>query len=138
MSVAVVTSEVESNTGHVIRFSVSIYCRMSFVMLHCSSIVGGYETHEANSGENKETSMGNFVPGELMMMDFAYFSVTSIRGYVDYFSITCQATGNGFVFAVPNKSSPLVLIAWIVGVQKRKGRPIRHVRFDEGGELARS
>lgn len=57
--------------------------------------------------KNKETSMGNFVPGELMMMDFAYFSVTSIRGYVDYFSITCQATGNGLCFCRSQQTSTI-------------------------------
>ena len=88
--------------------------------------------------KNRETNMGPFKPGQLMMMDFAYFSITSIRGYVAYFSITCQSTGYGFVFAVPNKRPPLSLIAWIAECLKRQGRPISFVRFDEGGELARS
>ena len=88
--------------------------------------------------KNKETHMGTFRPGQLMMMDFAFFSCTSIRGYVAYFSVTCQATGYGFVFAVPNKRPPLGLITWLTETLKRQGRPISFVRFDEGGELARS
>ena len=86
--------------------------------------------------KNKETTMGTFRPGQLMMMDFAYSSCTSIRGYVAYFSVTCQATGFGFVFCVPNKRPPLSLISWISETMKRQGRPISFVRFDEGGELA--
>ena len=88
--------------------------------------------------KNKETNMGQFRPGQLMMMDFAFFSSTSIRGYVAYFSVTCQSTGYGFVFCVPNKRPPLSLINWIAETLKRQGRPISFARFDEGGELARS
>ena len=88
--------------------------------------------------KNRETHMGPFKPGQLMMMDYAYFSATSIRGYVAYFSITCQATGYGFVFPVPNKRPPLSLITWIAKCMQRQGRPISFARFDEGGELARS
>ena len=82
--------------------------------------------------------MGTFRPGQLMFMDFAFFSCTSVHGYVAYFSITYQATGYGFVFAVPNKRPPLSLIAWIAETLKRQGQPISFVGFDEGGELARS
>lgn len=73
-----------------------------------------------------------------MMMDFGFFSCVSIRGYIAYFSITCQATGYGFVFAVPNKRPHLFLIAWIAETFKRQGRPISFARFDKGGGLARS
>ena len=88
--------------------------------------------------KNKETNMPNFKPGQLMMMDFGYFSTTSIRGYCAYFSVTCQATGYGYIFPVPNKRPPLSLIAWITETMKRIDRQIYFVRFDEGGELARS
>ena len=88
--------------------------------------------------KNKEADMGTFRPGQLLYMDFAFFSCTSLRGYVAYLSIICQATGYGFVFAVPNKRPPLSLIAWIAETLKSQGRPIFLVRFDEGGELAHS
>lgn len=88
--------------------------------------------------KNKETQMGTFRPGQLAMMEFLFFSCVSIRGYVAYFSITCQATGYGFVFPVPNKCPQLSLIAWIAETLKRQGRPISFTRFDEGRELARS
>ena len=87
---------------------------------------------------SKKTDMGTFKPGQLMMMDFGFFSVTSVRGYVAYFSVTCQATGYGFVFPVPNKRPPLSLISWIAETMKRLDRQISFARFDEGGELARS
>lgn len=82
--------------------------------------------------------MGSFKPGQLMMMDFGYFSTTSIRGYVAYFSVTCQETGYGFIFPVPNKRPPFSLISWIIETMKRLDRQIYFVRFDEGGGLARS
>ena len=75
--------------------------------------------------------MGKFKPGQLMMMDFGYFSITSVRGYSAYFSVTCQATGYGFIFPVPNKRPPLSLISWIAETLKRLDRQIYFVRFDE-------
>ena len=88
--------------------------------------------------KNKESHMGSLKPGQLMMMDFGFFSTYSVRGYVAYLSITCQATGYGYIFPVPNKRPPLSLISWIAETLKRIDHQMYFVRFDEGGELARS
>ena len=85
-----------------------------------------------------KTTLVNLRPGQLFMCDFAFFNVTSIRGFKAYLSLTCQATGYSFSFPTRSKKPPLDLFLWFIETLERMGFVVNAFRFDEGGELARS
>ena len=87
---------------------------------------------------NQLTTIKNMKPGQLLMIDFAFFNVPSIRGYKSYLSITCHATGYTFTYPTHRKRAPVDIIKWHILALNRQGFIVNAVRFDEGGELARS
>ena len=87
---------------------------------------------------NLSTALPNLRPGQLLMIDFAFFNIPSIRGYKSYLSITCQATGYTFTYSTHRKRAPVDIIKWHILALQRQGFIVNAVRFDEGGELARS
>ena len=71
-------------------------------------------------------------------MDFCFYRTTSIRGFTSYLSVTYYITGYSFVIPTRSKRPPLDIIKWLIQVLQRQGYVVIIVRFDEGGELARS
>lgn len=59
---------------------------------------------------NLTTSLANLRPGQLLMIDFAFFNVQSLRGYKSYLSITCQATGCTFTYPTHRMRAPVDII----------------------------
>lgn len=80
----------------------------------------------------------DLTPGQMLYMDFCFYRTASIRGFTAYLSVTCYVTGHSFVFPTRSKRPPLDIIKWLIEVLKRQGYVVIIVRFDEGGELARS
>ena len=77
-------------------------------------------------------------PGQMLYMDFCFYRTESIRGFTSYLSVTCYASNYSFVFPTRSKRPPLDIITWLIEVMKRQGFIVLIIRFDEGGELARS
>ena len=86
----------------------------------------------------KSAPQRNLTPGQMLCMDFCFYRTTSIRGFTSYLSVTCYVTGYSFVIPTRSKRAPLDIIKWLIEVLKRQGFVVIIVRFDEGGELARS
>lgn len=61
---------------------------------------------------NLVTSLTNLRPGQLLMMDFAFFNFPSIRSYKSYLSVTCQSTGYTFTYPTHCKRAPVDIIKW--------------------------
>ena len=87
---------------------------------------------------NSSAPKRNLTPGQMLYMDFCFYRTVSIRGYTAYLSVTCFVTGYSFVFPTRSKRPPLDIIRWLIETLKRQGYIVIIVRFDEGGELARS
>ena len=77
-------------------------------------------------------------PGQMLYMDFCFYRTTSVRGFTSYLSVTCYLTAYSFVIPTRSKRPPLDITKWLIEVLKRQGYVVIIVRFDEGGELARS
>ena len=74
----------------------------------------------------------------MLYIDFCFNRTTSVQGYTAYLSVTCYITGYSFVFPTRSKRSPLDIMRWLLETLKRQGYTVIIIRFDEGGELARS
>lgn len=87
---------------------------------------------------NPSQSTAHLKPGEMLQMDFSFFNKQSIRGFTSYLSCLCVATKYSFKFCTRYKRAPVDIIKWIIQTINNQGHQVKYVRFDEGGELARS
>jgi len=87
---------------------------------------------------NPTISVEHLEPGQMLQMDFAFMNTQSIRGFTSYLSCDCVVTKYSYRFCTRNKRAPVDVIRWIISTLRSQGKKIHFVRFDEGGELARS
>ena len=87
---------------------------------------------------NPPVSIAMLKPGQMLQLDFAFINHTSIRGFSSYLSCDCVHTKYSFRFCTRSKRAPVDLIRWIINTLKNQDKLVQYVRFDEGGELARS
>ena len=83
-------------------------------------------------------SVATLRPGQMMQIDFAFYNCISVRGFTSYLACDCVRTGYSYRFLTRSKRPPCDLIKWLIHVLRKQNRPINFIRFDEGGELARS
>ena len=74
----------------------------------------------------------------MLHIDFTFYNVTSIRGFVALLTIVDAKTHMLWVFATPNKQPPLRVILFFLDTLRREGCACRFMRTDEDGALARS
>jgi len=77
-------------------------------------------------------------PGQMLQLDFAFMNEKSVRGFTSYLSCDCVHTKYSFRFCTRHKRAPLDILRWIFLTLKQQKKDVNYVRFDEGGELARS
>jgi len=87
---------------------------------------------------NPPIPVDSLAPGQMLQLDFGFMNVTSIRGFTSYLSCDCVKTKYPFRFCTRNKRAPVDVIKWIITTLRGQGKKVQFVRFDEGGELARS
>jgi len=87
---------------------------------------------------NPPLPVGSIKPGQMLQLDFAFLNEASIRGFTSYLSCDCVSTKYSFKFCTRSKRAPVDIIRWIVTTLSQQGKTVNFVRFDEGGELARS
>ena len=87
---------------------------------------------------NLNTALLNLAPGQMFHIDFSFMSETSIRGFSSYLSFLDDTTGYPFTFLTRNKIAPLDILQFIISTLRQQNKSINYVRYDKGGELARS
>jgi len=87
---------------------------------------------------NPPLPINNLRPGQMLQLDFAFMNEKSVRGFTSYLSCDCVQTKYSFRFCTRHKRAPLDILRWIFVTLRQQKREVNYVRFDEGGELARS
>ena len=82
---------------------------------------------------NKDTTVdiSNLQPGELIYMDFAFYNVTSIRGFASMLIFFCANTIMIWVFPTASKRAPVRIIRFILTTLMNDQRSCKHIRVDE-------
>ena len=88
--------------------------------------------------KGKTVDTANYLPGQLLHMDFYFWGLTSIRGFSSVLLVVDCKTRRQWKFLTSSKSPPLEIIHWFINQLRLAGRPITCIRTDRGGELARS
>lgn len=78
------------------------------------------------------------IPGGLIHMDFTFYNITSIRGFISALNIIDASTRKLWTFVLPDKRPPLYQISFFFTYLKKINRPCNEIRVDKGGELAQS
>ena len=76
-------------------------------------------------------------PGFILQMDFAFFNVESIRGFISTFVAICSATSYLFGFPSRSKRPPLDILKFLVTKLRNQDKKVAFIRVDEYGALAR-
>ena len=77
-------------------------------------------------------------PGELIHIDFCFINVISICDLLCVLLIVDARTRNKWEFATPSKRPPIDILDFFLTQCALEGRPVRKIRTDRGGELAKS
>lgn len=65
-------------------------------------------------------------------------NVKSVRDLTSYLSCDCVNTKYSFCFCKWHKRAPIDILRWVFQTLSQQKKEVNYVRFDEGGELARS
>ena len=87
---------------------------------------------------NPKLSLSKLAPGQMLQMDFAFMNTQSVCGSTSYLLCVCVSTKYCFKFCTCYKRVPVDIIKWVLNTFKSQKKTTNYVRFDEGGELARS
>ena len=87
-----------------------------------------------SKGTTVDTS--NIQLGELIHMDFAFYNVTSIRGFTSILTFVCTNTIMLWVFSP--KQSPVCIICFILKTLKNEQHQCKHVIVDKNNALENS
>ena len=77
-------------------------------------------------------------PRELVHMEFAFYNVTSIRGFTFMIIVVCANTRILWAFPTASKRAPLRIIHFILTTLLNKQNPCKRVRVDGDSALANS
>ena len=89
---------------------------------------------------NKGTTVNtiNLQPGELMHMEFAFYNVTSIRGFTSMLTVVCAKTKMLWVSPTAPKRAPVRIIRFILKTLMNEQHPCKIIRVDEDISLENS
>ena len=68
-------------------------------------------------------------------MEFAFYNMTSIRGFTSMLTVVCKNTTMLWVFITEFKLSPVHIICLILTILKNEQHSLKCVRVDEDGAL---
>ena len=71
----------------------------------------------------------------MLQMDFAFFTVESIRGFHSNVVDICSTTSHPFGFPPRRKRSPLDILIFLVTTLSNQDEKVAFIRVDEGGAL---
>ena len=86
----------------------------------------------------KIVDTSNLQPGELMRMYFAFYNVTSIRGFTSILTVICEKTIMLWSFPTESKLSPVCTIHSIITTLNNEQCPCKCIRFYECVALEKS
>ena len=86
-----------------------------------------------NKGKTVETS--KLQPGELVLTEFAFYNVTSIRGFTSMLTVVYAKTRMLWVFPTASKRVHVRIICFILATLMNEQHPCKRVRVDEDSEL---
>ena len=84
------------------------------------------------------TDVSKFAPSFMLQMNFAFFSVESIRGFTSTSVDICSATSYPFGLPSRNKSLRIDILKFLVTTLRNQEKKVAVIRVDEDGALARS
>ena len=84
------------------------------------------------------TDVSIFAPWFMLQMDFAFFNVGSIHGFISTFVAIFSANSHLFGFPPRRKRPPLDILKTFVTTLRNQDKIIAFIRVDEYGTLARS
>ena len=87
-------------------------------------------------GTTVDTS--NLQTGELIPLEFAFYNVTSIRGFTSILNVYCINNRMLWVFPTASQKYPVYIILFILTIVKNEQHPHKRVRVDEYGSLENS
>jgi hypothetical protein len=77
-------------------------------------------------------------PGDLLHIDFAFWYVTSHRGFTAILMVVDAKTRMLWLFCKSIKKPPLHILRWLFSNLRREKRVLTHIHVDEDGALART
>ena len=86
----------------------------------------------------KDVDKSKLKPFNRLHLDFAFYGVTSIRGFTAALDITCGATSYAFGFPTKAKTPPLDIVQWSINTIRTMGYEVIFIRVDEDSSLANS
>ena len=87
---------------------------------------------------NPKLQLSKLAPGQMLQIDFAFMSTQSVCGFTSYLLCVCVSTKYCLKFCTRYKRAPVDIMKWVLNTLKSQNKTTNYVRFDEGGELARS
>ena len=88
-----------------------------------------------NKGEVIDTN--NYLPGQMLHIDFTFYEIVSIRGFTCVFIIVDAKTRRVWAFCTSSKRPPIHIMRFFLQQLKNIHRPTQFIRCDEGGEVIR-
>ena len=82
-----------------------------------------------DKGTTVDTS--NLQPGELVHIDFAFYKLTSIRGFTSILRVVCAKTRMLWVLPTESKISHFRIIRFILTTLMNEKHPYKRIIFDE-------
>jgi hypothetical protein len=76
--------------------------------------------------------------GTRWQLDYTFWNIRSIRGFIATLSIVESTSRMKFVFNCRHKRPPIDIVRRFFSIMRRQGYPCIRMRVDEGGELAKS
>ena len=84
------------------------------------------------------TDVSKFAPGFMLQMDFEFFNVEIIRGFIYTFVSMCSATSYPFGFQIRSKRLPLDILKIIVNKLINQYKKVVFIWVDEDVSTSRS
>ena len=80
----------------------------------------------------------NLPPFMRLHLDFHFYNVTSIRGYVSSLGAVCASTSYPFNFPSKSRAPPLEILKYLIRTIRSMGFQVVFIKVDEDGALAQS
>jgi len=75
--------------------------------------------------------------GTLLHLDFSFYDITSIYGFILVLDIICVSISYYWVFPTWLKHSPISVVLWLLRILSKQDKTIYCIRVDENGTLTR-
>ena len=80
----------------------------------------------------------NIQTGEIIHMDFAFYTMNSIQSFTSMLTVVCENTRMLCVFPTVSKRSPVQIICFILITLNNEKHPFRQLRVDKDDTLENS